>query len=61
MYLLSSSSSPSIRTLEQLNGERLLAKAFIAKLTELTASEVTKFNSTMVDETALTILNRQES
>jgi hypothetical protein len=39
----------------------LLAKAHIAKLNELTDSEVTELTSTKVDETALAILKRQGS
>jgi uridylate kinase len=42
-------------------GKHLLAKAHIAKLNELTESEVTELTSTMVDETALAILKRQGS
>jgi hypothetical protein len=42
-------------------GKHLLAKAHIAKLNELTASEVTELTSTTVDETALAILKRQGS
>jgi hypothetical protein len=42
-------------------GKHLLAKAHIAKLNELTVSEVTKLTSSMVDETALPILKRQGS
>jgi hypothetical protein len=42
-------------------GKHLLAKAHIAKLNELTDSEVTELTSTMVDETALAILKRQGS
>ena len=41
-------------------GKHLLAKAHIAKLNELTESEVTELNSSMVDETAVAILKRQE-
>jgi hypothetical protein len=37
-------------------GKHWLAKAHIAKLNELTVSEVTKLTSAMVDETALAIL-----
>jgi len=40
-------------------GKHLLAKAHIAKLNELTVSEVTKLASSKVDETALFILKRQ--
>jgi hypothetical protein len=39
-------------------GKHLLAKAHIAKLNELTESEVTELNSSTVDETALAILKR---
>jgi len=42
-------------------GKHLLAKAHIAKLNELTESEVTELTSLTVDETALAILNRQQS
>jgi len=42
-------------------GKHSLAKAHIAKLNELTDSEVTELTSTMVDETALAILKRQGS
>jgi hypothetical protein len=42
-------------------GKHLLAKAHIAKLNELTQSEVTKLTSLKVDETALAILKRQGS
>jgi len=38
-------------------GKHLLAKAHIAKLNELTESEVTELTSLTVDETALAILN----
>jgi len=61
MYRLSSCSSPSIRTREQLNGKYLPAKAHITKFKQLTESEVTELTSSMVDETALTILRRQGS
>jgi len=40
-------------------GKDLLAKAHIAKLNELTESEVTELTSSTVDETALAILRRQ--
>jgi len=40
-------------------GKHLLAKAHIAKLNELTESEVSELTSTTVDETALAILMRQ--
>ena len=40
-------------------GKHLLAKAHIAKLNELTESEVTELTSSTVDETALAILRRQ--
>jgi len=42
-------------------GKHLLAKAHIAKLNELTESEVTELTNLTVDETALAILNRQGS
>jgi hypothetical protein len=42
-------------------GKHLLAKAHIAKLDELTESEVTELNSSTADETALAILKRQGS
>jgi hypothetical protein len=42
-------------------GKHLLAKAHIAKLNELTESEVTKLTSLSVDKTALAILKRQGS
>jgi len=42
-------------------GKHLLAKAHIAKLNELTESEVTELTSSMVAETAWAILKRQES
>jgi len=42
-------------------GKHLLAKAHIAKLNELTESEVTELTSSTVDETALAILMRQGS
>jgi len=42
-------------------GKHLLPKAHIAKLNELTDSEVTELTSTTVDETALAILQRQGS
>jgi len=41
--------------------KHLLAKAHIAKLNELTESEVTELTSSTVDETALAILKRQGS
>jgi phenylalanine-4-hydroxylase len=40
-------------------GKHLLAKAHIAKLNELTESEVTELTSSTVDETALAILKKQ--
>jgi hypothetical protein len=61
MYCLSLSSAPSIRTWDQLNGQTLAGKAQIAKLNELTVSEVTELTSSKVDETALAILKRQGS
>jgi len=42
-------------------GKHLLAKTHIAKLNELTESEVTELTSSTVDETALAILKRQGS
>jgi len=60
MYRLSSSSLPSIRSWDQLNGETPRAEAQIAKLNELTESEVTELTSSMVNETALAILTTQE-
>jgi len=42
-------------------GTHLLAKAHIAKLNELTESEVTELTCSTVDETALAILKRQGS
>ena len=42
-------------------GKQLLTKAHIAKLNELTESDVTTLTSSMVDETALAILKRQGS
>jgi len=42
-------------------GKHLLANAHIAKLNELTESEVTELTSSTVDETALAILRRQGS
>jgi len=42
-------------------GKHLLAKAHIAKLNELTESDVTELTSSTVDETALAILRRQGS
>jgi len=42
-------------------GKHLLAKAHIAKLNELTESEVTELTSSTDDETALAILKRQGS
>jgi len=41
--------------------KHLLGKAHIAKLNELTQSEVTDLTSSTVDETALAILRRQQS
>jgi hypothetical protein len=41
--------------------KHLLAKAHIAKLNELTLSEVTELTSSTVDETDLAILKRQGS
>jgi hypothetical protein len=42
-------------------GKHLLAKTHIAKLNELTESEVTELTSSMVDETASAILTRKAS
>jgi hypothetical protein len=42
-------------------GKHCLAKPHIAKLNELTESEVTELTSSMVDEPALALLKRQES
>jgi len=42
-------------------GKHLLAKAHIAKLNELTESEVIEMTSSTMDETALAILKRQGS
>jgi len=42
-------------------GKRLLAKAHIAKLNDITESEVPKLTSLRVDDTALAILKRQGS
>jgi hypothetical protein len=42
-------------------GKHLLAKPHIAKLNELTESEVSELTKSMVDETALAILKRQGS
>jgi len=42
-------------------GKHLLAKAHIAKLNQLTESEVTELTSVTVDEAALAILKRQGS
>jgi hypothetical protein len=42
-------------------GKHLLAKTHIAKLNELTESEVTELTSSMVDETASAILKRKAS
>jgi len=42
-------------------GKHLLPKAHIARLNELTKSEVTKSTSSTVDETSLAILKRQGS
>jgi len=59
LYRLSSSSSPFIRTWDQLNVETLAGKAHIAQLHAFTESEVTELTSLTVDETALAILKRQ--
>jgi len=42
-------------------GKHLLAKAHIAKLTELRESEVTELTSSTVNITAMAILKREES
>jgi len=42
-------------------GKHLLANAHLARLNELTQSEVTELTSSTVDETALAILNRHGS
>jgi hypothetical protein len=42
-------------------GKHLLAKAHIAKLNELTESEVSELTNSTVDETAFAILKRQAS
>jgi len=42
-------------------GKYLLVTAHIAKLNELTETEVTEMTSSMVDETSLAILKKQES
>ena len=42
-------------------GKHMLAKAHIAKLNELTESEVTELSSFTLDETALAIVKRQRS
>jgi len=61
LYCLSSSSSPSISTWDQLNEETLAGNAHIAKLDKITESEVTELTGSTVDETALAILKRQGS
>ena len=61
MYCLSSSSSPSIRTSDQLHAETLAGKAHIAKLNELAELEGSELTSTTVDDTALNLLKRQGS
>jgi len=40
-------------------GKHFLAKAHIAKLNELTETEVNELTSSTVDETALAVLKRQ--
>jgi len=42
-------------------GNHLLANAHVAKLNELTESDVTELTSSTVDETGLSILQRQGS
>jgi len=59
MYRFPSSSSPSLRTWDQLNGTTLLATSHTTKLNELTESEVTELTSSKVDEKALAILKTQ--
>jgi len=61
LYRLPSSSLPSIRTWDLLDGETLAAKAHIAKLNGLIESQVTQLTSSMVDETAVPILKGQGS
>jgi len=61
MYRLLSSSLSSITTCDQLNGETLGAKAYVAKLNEYTEPKVTELTSSMVDESAFPILKRQRS
>jgi len=61
MNRLPSSSSPSVRTWDELNGQTLRGKANIAKSNELTESQVTELTSSKVDETALAILKKQGS
>jgi hypothetical protein len=56
-----SSLSPSIRTCDQLNGELLLAKAHIVKLSEITEADVSELRSTTVNRTALAILEKHRS
>jgi hypothetical protein len=51
---------PSDHTTSSI-GKHSLAKAHIAKLNELTVSDVTEFTSSMVDETPLAKLKRQGS
>jgi hypothetical protein len=55
MYGLSSSSWPSIRTWQQLNARTIAGKDNIAKLNQLTQSEVTGLTSSLVNVTALAI------
>jgi hypothetical protein len=61
MYHLLSSSLPSIRTWDKLNAETPGGKAYIAKLNELTESELTELSSSMVDESALAMWKKQGS
>ena len=58
---MSSNSSPSIRTWDQLNGETRTGKSSHRKVNELIESEVTELTNSTVYETALAILKRQGS
>jgi len=60
-YPLPSCSSPSIRSGTSSIGKHLLANTHIAKLNQLTESEVSELTGWMVDETAVAILKRQGS
>jgi len=61
MYRLLSSSLPSLRTWDQLNGETLVGKSANRKVEQVTESDTTELTSSTVDETALAILKRQGS